>query len=99
MRLAYLSTDRGIAYGGTKGASIHVEELTTALGFAGAEVLLIVASVAPGAAPPPAGVTVEVLPGADKGAATAERLAGELERVVWLQERLDSFGADVVYER
>lgn len=99
MRVAYLSTDRGIAYGGTKGASIHVEELTTALAFAGAEVLLIVASLAPGAAPPPAGVTVEVLPGADKGAATAEHLAAELERVVWLQERLESFGVDVLYER
>jgi glycosyltransferase involved in cell wall biosynthesis len=99
MRLAYLSTDRGIAYGGIKGASVHVEELTTALGGAGAEVLLIVASREPDAVPPVAGVTLEVLPGPDKGAATQERLAAELDRVVWLQQRLHSFGADVLYER
>ena len=99
MRLAYLSTDPGIAHGGTKGASVHVQELVTALGTAGAEVLLVVASSAPGALPPTAGVTVEVLPGPGKGAATAERLAAERERAAWLQERLGFFSADVLYER
>lgn len=99
MRLAYLSTDPGIAHGGTKGASVHVQELVTALGTAGAEVLLVVASRAPDALPPTAGVTVEVLPGPGKGAATAERLAAERERAAWLQERLGLFSADVLYER
>lgn len=98
MRVAYLSTDPGIAYGGTKGASVHIQELTAALANAGAEVLLVVASRAPDAVPS-AGVTVEVMPGPGKGAATAERLAAELERAAWLEGRLRSFGADVLYER
>ena len=98
MRLACLSTDPGIGYGGTKGASVHVYELATALAKAGAEVLLVVASRAPDALPT-AGVTVDVLPGPGKGAATAERLAAERERAAWLQERLGLFGADVLYER
>jgi alpha-maltose-1-phosphate synthase len=99
MRVAYLSTDPGIAYGGTKGAAVHVQELTTALAQAGAEVLLVVAARAPGAAQPPAGVSLEILPGPAKGAATTERLAAELERVAWLERRLRRFDADVLYER
>jgi alpha-maltose-1-phosphate synthase len=98
MRLAYLSTDPGIAYGGTKGASVHVEELATALGSAGAEVLLVV-SGRTSDSPSPEGVTIEVLPGPSKGAVTAERLAAEPERATWLNERLRRFGADVLYER
>ena len=43
---------------------------------------------------PPAGVTVEVLPGPGKGARAAERLAAEPERAAWLEERLARFGAD-----
>src|SRR5918992_3730507 len=99
MRLAYVSTDPGIAYGGTKGASVHVHELTAALARAGSEVLLVVAGRAPGAAQPPAGVTLEVLPGPAKGAATTERLAAELERVAWLERRPPRFAADVLYQR
>ena len=68
MRLAYLSTDPGIAYGGTKGASVHVQELVTALADAGAEILLLVGAQARDAPPVPRGVTVEVLPGPGKGA-------------------------------
>src|SRR5918996_1113350 len=99
MRVAYLCADPGIAYGGTKGASVHVHELTAALARAGAEVLLVVAGRAPGAAPPPPGVTLEILPGPAKGAATTERLSAELERVAWLERRLRGFEADVLYER
>ncbi len=98
-RVAYLCTDPGIAYGGTKGASVHVHELTAALARAGTEVLLVVAGRTPGAPPPPSGVTLEVLPGPAKGAATTERLAAELERVAWLERRLRGFEADVLYER
>jgi starch synthase len=99
MRLAYLSTDPGIAYGGTKGASVHVQELVAALAAAGAEVLLVVAHRAPGAPPPPEGVTLEVLPGPGKRASTAARLAAEPERAAWLEEQLARFGARVLYER
>jgi starch synthase len=98
MRVAYLSTDRGIAYGGTKGASVHVEELVGALAAAGAEVLLIVVSCAPDASPPD-GVTLEILPGPGKGSSAAERLAAEPARAAWLEERVGRFAADVLYER
>lgn len=98
MRVAYLSTDPGIAYGGTKGASVHVAELVAALAAAGAEVLLVVASCATDAAPPD-GVTLEVLPGPAKRAPASARLAAEPERAAWLEARLGSFGADAVYER
>jgi glycosyltransferase involved in cell wall biosynthesis len=97
MRIAYLSTYAGIAYGGPKGASVHLHELTTALAAAGAEVLLVVAACAPGAPPPASGVTLEVLPGPAKGAAV--RLATELDRLAWLERRLRHFEADVLYER
>lgn len=53
MRLACLSTDPGIAYGGKKGASVHLAEMTAALAAAGTDVLLVVSSVEPGAREPP----------------------------------------------
>jgi glycosyltransferase involved in cell wall biosynthesis len=99
MRIACLSTDSGIAYGGTKGASVHLGELTAALAGEGAEVLVLVARIAPGSPDPPPGVTVEPLPGPGKGASAAERLSAEPERQMWLEERLDGFGAAALYER
>ena len=39
MRLAYLSTDPGILYGGTKGASVHMAEIVAALAAQDCEVL------------------------------------------------------------
>jgi glycosyltransferase involved in cell wall biosynthesis len=98
MRLVYLSTDPGIAFGGTKGASVHVEELVGALAAAGAEVLLIVASCVPGASRPD-GVTVEALPGPGKRSSTAARLAYGPERSAWLEDRIGGFGAEALYER
>jgi glycosyltransferase involved in cell wall biosynthesis len=62
-------------------------------------VLLVVPSCTPDAPPPPAGVTVEILPGPGKGAPTDERLGAERERAAWLAERLGRFRADVLYER
>ncbi len=99
MRIAYLSTDPGIAYGATKGASVHLGELAAALAGEGAEVLLIVARIAPGAPDPPPGVTVESLPGPGKGASAAERVSAEPDRQTWLEARLDRFGAAALYER
>jgi glycosyltransferase involved in cell wall biosynthesis len=99
MRIAYLSTDPGIAYGGTKGASVHLAELAAALACEGAEVLLLVARIEPGAPVPPPGVTVEPLPGPGKGAGAAERVSAEPDRQAWLEERLDRFGAAALYER
>lgn len=99
MRLACLSTDPGIAYGGSKGASVHLAEMTAALAGAGSEVLLVVSAVQPGAPDPPRGVTVEVLPGPGKKATVAERLAAEPFRQSWLEGRFGAFGAAAVYER
>lgn len=48
MRVAYLCTDRGVPYGGTKGASVHLGEITRALAAEGAEVLVLVARRARG---------------------------------------------------
>jgi glycosyltransferase involved in cell wall biosynthesis len=99
MRIAYLSTDPGVPYGGTKGASVHVSEMADALAGEGAQLLALVSSVAGGAAPPAPGATVEPLPGPGKGSSASERLAAEPERSAWIERRLESFGADALYER
>ena len=99
MRIACLSTDAGIAYGGTKGASVHLAEMAGALAGEGADVLLLVARIEPGAPAPPQGVTVEPVPGPAKGASAAERVSAEPDRQAWLQERLERFGAAALYER
>ncbi len=99
MRIAYLSTDPGIAYGGTKGASVHLGEMAAAMAGEGAEVLLLVARMERGAPAPPPGVTVQRLPGPAKGASAAERVSAEPDRQVWLEERLERFGAAALYER
>ena len=99
MRIAYLSTDPGVPYGGRKGASVHVAELVDALAVEGARVLALVSSVARHAVPPAAGATVEALPGPGKGSSASERLAAELERSDWIERQLAYFGADALYER
>jgi glycosyltransferase involved in cell wall biosynthesis len=99
MRVAYLSTDPGVPYGGTKGASVHVTELVDALAGEGASVLALVSRIAPNADPPAPRATVEVLPVPAKGASAAERLASDPQRTDWIEQRLARFGAHVLYER
>jgi glycosyltransferase involved in cell wall biosynthesis len=99
MRIAYVSTDPGIAFGGAKGASVHLAEIVHALAGEGADVLLLVSGVAPDAPAPPAGVTVEVLPGRRKGASADELIAMDAVLAAWLEERLRRFGAEALYER
>jgi glycosyltransferase involved in cell wall biosynthesis len=98
MRFAYLSTDPGIPFGGTKGASVHVARVTKALAAEGCEVLVLMASVIPGCVPPP-GVVVESLPGPSRRAGAAARVAFQGELSSWLAERLSDYDADAVYER
>jgi glycosyltransferase involved in cell wall biosynthesis len=98
MRLAYLSTDAGIAYGGVKGASIHLDEIVAAMAAEGNELLVLVAGIATGRSPPP-GVTVEVIPGPCKGAPVGKRLRFQDELAAWLERRLEAFGAAALYER
>jgi glycosyltransferase involved in cell wall biosynthesis len=97
-RVAYLSADPGVRWGGEKGAAIHVAELVRALAAEGAEVLLITAGVAPGAAQPPPGVKLERLPGPESAAA-AERLRAAALQTAYLVRRLRRFGAELLYER
>lgn len=99
MRLAHLVDDLGIAWGGPKGASVHVAELARALAAEGAEVLVLVTAVHDPAPPPPPGVTVEMLPGPGKGASTAERVAAAPARAAWVSDVLRRWQADAVYER
>jgi glycosyltransferase involved in cell wall biosynthesis len=99
MRLAYVSTDPGVPYGGTKGASVHMTELVRALAAEGAEMLLIVAAVARGAPDPPPGVMLELMPGPGKGTPVADRLAADPARASWLERRFETFGAQAAYER
>lgn len=99
MRLAYLCTDPGVPYGGTKGASVHMGELVSALADEQVEVLLLVATDVDDALPPPRGVTLELLPGPGKGARVAERLLAQGSLATWLEDRLRRFRADALYER
>ena len=99
MRLVYLSTDPGIAWGGAKGASVHLGEIVEALAREGADVLVLVSAVAKVAPPPPPGVTVEPLPTPRKHVSVEELLAGESSLAAWLEERMRRFGASAVQER
>jgi glycosyltransferase involved in cell wall biosynthesis len=97
MRLAHLSTDPGIAFGGVKGAAVHLAAIAEAVAAAGNDVLVLVAGSEPRDAPE--GVAVEILPGAGKRASASERLAFEDELEAWVARRLEQFGADALYER
>ena len=88
MRIAVLSTDRGIALGGPKGASVHLSEIASALSRSGAEVLLLPRSVATDEGLP-SGVRVEPLPPAATDGGFAD----------WVEARLQAFGAEALYER
>jgi glycosyltransferase involved in cell wall biosynthesis len=99
MRVACLCTDSGIAWGGPKGAAVHLAEISTALAREGATVRVFVSAVAPDAPSPPPGVTLEALPGPGKGAPARERVAAQDELAAWLVERLGAFGAEALYER
>lgn len=99
MRIVALVDDPGIAYGGAKGAAVHVAELTRALAAAGSEVLVLATGIDAGSPPPPPGVTVEVLPGPGKGASTAARRAAARSRTTWVGAALRRWRADALYER
>lgn len=61
MKLAYVCADRGISLQGTKGASAHLRNLTTALVHTGHEVTVLCARL-DGPNPPPAGARILELP-------------------------------------
>jgi glycosyltransferase involved in cell wall biosynthesis len=99
VRIACLSTDPGIAWGGAKGASVHLAEIVEALRAEDVEVLVLVSGIAPEATAPARGVTLESLPGPRKGIGVDALLAAEAPLTAWLCDRLREFGADALYER
>lgn len=56
MRIAYVCGDRGVPVGGTKGASIHVRGVVTALAARGHDVRIVAARSDPSAQALPASV-------------------------------------------
>jgi len=94
MRILQLCCDPGIAYGGVKGASVHLGELSRAFTEEGAEVLVVAARNQ--CARPPAGVSVEVLSPAP---APAGRAAHDRRRTERLVEIIERWKPDLVYER
>jgi glycosyltransferase involved in cell wall biosynthesis len=99
VRIACLSTDPGIAWGGAKGASVHLAEIVEALRAEDVEVLVLVSQITGVASAPARGVTLESLPGPRKGIPVDALLAGEGALAAWLVDRLRDFGADALYER
>jgi starch synthase len=99
MRIAYLCADRGIRYGGTKGAAVHMSELIAALVREGAEVLALVSGVATDAPDPPPGVSLEFLPDSQGRPGAAGHPAEDGHRRRWIEERLARFGPSLLYER
>lgn len=75
MNVLALCADPGIAYDGTKGASVHLRELWRALGAEGATVCGVVAVREEGLPCPPPGVTLRpIARGRDDGTVIAERV-------------------------
>jgi hypothetical protein len=85
IRLAYLSSDARVPWGGPTRASARVAEMARVLAAEHAELLLMVADVAHRAPPPPPGVRLELLP-------------AEPARTRYLVRRLQRFHAEALYE-
>jgi glycosyltransferase involved in cell wall biosynthesis len=99
MRLAYVSADPGVPVYGSKGASVHVQEVIRALLQRGAEVTLVTTRVGGEAPPDLAGVQVVELPKLPKGE-PAQRERAALSGNAALAELLGREGPfDAVYER
>lgn len=99
MRLAYVSADPGVPVYGTKGCSVHVQEVVRALRAEGAEVVLFTNRVGGEAPEDLRGVRVVELPKLPKGELSAREQAAlaSNEALRALLEQEGPFGA--VYER
>jgi glycosyltransferase involved in cell wall biosynthesis len=102
MRIAYVSGDLGVPVFGTKGASIHVRELTHALRLLGHEVLILTAR-AGGQAPPAFDVPVCEIRIDDPPGSLPSRELRAVQCAAELRRRghapLSEFRPDVIYER
>jgi glycosyltransferase involved in cell wall biosynthesis len=86
MRLAYVCADRGVPLLGHKGASVHLRSLAAALAARGNDVIVACRTLE-GPNPPPAGVTVRVMPASDD------------QQAAWTREFLREFEVEAVLER
>jgi glycosyltransferase involved in cell wall biosynthesis len=102
MRIAYLCSDLGVPVYGTKGASIHVRELSRALQELGHEVLVLCARL-DGSRPDSFDVPLVEVPLEQGHLALGDRGARAAAYVETLPERmlprLRGFAPDVLYER
>lgn len=99
MRIAYVTTDPGIPVWGSKGASIHVQEMLRAFLAHGAEVTLLSSRLEGEAPPDLRAVTLVPLPPAPKGAPEA-RARLQLSANEAAREALGGLGPlDLIYER
>jgi len=100
MRIAFVCTDRGVPIFGSKGCSIHVQEVARAMARTGAQVQVF-AGRPPEEAPPPGleDLTVRSLPSLPKGE-VASREKKALGQNPLLRDELERRGPfDLVYER
>jgi alpha-maltose-1-phosphate synthase len=95
MRIVVLSTDPGVPWGGTKGASVHLREMCGALAAQGCTGHVMVAGHR-GDPHERDGVSVEELP---CGTTAADRIARTAPTADHLRRRLRETSADAVYER
>lgn len=95
-RLAYLCVDPGVPVFGTKGASVHVQEIVRAWRNRGADVTVYCTRAGSDVPADLADLAVVVIPVTGKG---AEREASQAAAAAELARRVIDDGASAVYER
>ncbi|MEE8600817.1 glycosyltransferase [Euzebya tangerina] len=91
--------DPGIAWGGSKGASVHLEQLARAIAAEDTQVCVCVTRIADGAQTRAHNLEVLEIPGPQQGADLATRLDCEGDRAAWLAETAQARGVSAIYER
>ncbi len=102
MRIAVLCSDLGVRVPGHKGASLHLQQFTSALAQVGHEVLLIGVAGSSGVPALPASVQTLLFahPGRAEGLERERRKLAMVERIVLEAESaLARFAPDILYER
>ena len=97
MRIAYICCDPGIPVFGTKGASVHIQEVVRELRAAGHEVVLY--ALRSGEHVPADLADLELHLEAVADAAPAEREQAQVRAAQRIASRVVADGADLVYER
>src|SRR5699024_2951759 len=98
-RVAYVCADPGIGVFGTKGASVHIQELVRAWRRRGAEVEVFATRRGDDVPADLADLTVHVVRAGDKGMAPAERERAQQRAAAELARLVIAHRPDVVHER